>query len=209
MADLPLQLDDAELARQLAAALDVEGKIPAALASMAPVAGRSVALVGGGEVRAAQLAALGAIVTQLDWDGDGRLPIGDGTFDSVVSCWSGFREPTAAELAEVDRVLGPGGRLLIVHDYGRDDVSLLHGERPEYGAWSRRNGPFLGRGFRIRVLHCWWTFPGVEEAAAFLEVAFGEAGAALAVGLRRPRLSYNVAIYHRARGEGGDRLVSP
>jgi SAM-dependent methyltransferase len=209
MADLPLRLDDAELARQLAAALDVEGKIPAALASMAPVAGGSVALVGGGEVRAAQLAALGAIVTQVDWEGDGRLPMGDEAFDSVVSCWSGFRGANAAELAEVDRVLGPGGRLLVVHDYGRDDVSRLHGERPEYGAWSRRNGPFLGRGFRIRVLHCWWTFSSVQEAAAFLEEAFGEAGAALAVGLRRPRLSYNVAIYHRDRGEGGDRVVSP
>ena len=34
----------------------------------------------------------------------------------------------------------------------------------------------------------------------FLGDAFGRMGAELADSLRRPRLSYNVAIYHRARG---------
>jgi hypothetical protein len=53
-----------------------------------------------------------------------------------------------AEIAEVDRVLRPGGRHLAVHEYGRDDVSRLHGDRPEYGAWSQRTGPFLSAGSR-------------------------------------------------------------
>ena len=35
---------------------------------------------------------------------------------------------------------------------------------------------------------------------AFLIGAFGEVGASLAATLKRPRLSYNVAVYHRSRG---------
>ena len=67
--------------------------------------------------------------------------------------------------------------------------------------WSRREGPFLrGGGFKIRVLHCFWTFESLEDTRAFLEEAFGERGVAVAAGLRRPRLSWNVAVYHRWRG---------
>jgi hypothetical protein len=109
----------------------------------------------------------------------------------------------AGELGQVDRILRPGGRLLAIHDYGRDDVAGLFGDRPEYGAWSHRNGPFLKGGFRVRVLHCFWTFESQEATTAFLAEAFGAAGEAVAATLKRPRLSYNVAIYHRARPDGG------
>ena len=45
----------------------------------------------------------------------------------------------------------------------------------------------------------------MEDGRAFLVEAFGQHGRALADGLRRPRLTWNVAIYHRpaaARGAG-------
>ncbi len=74
------------------------------------------------------------------------------------------------------RVIRPGGRLLVVHDYGRDDVSRLRGDLPEYGLWTRRDGPFLRSGFKIRVIHCFWTFDSIEDAAGFLGAAFGEIG---------------------------------
>lgn len=104
-------------------------------------------------------------------------------------------------MAQAERILRPGGRLLVVHDYGRDDLALIRGEQPEYGPWSRRNGPFLGRGFRIRVVHCFWTFDSIDEASGFLDEAFGEAGRPVAEALRRPRLSYNIAVYHRTIGD--------
>ena len=86
------------------------------------------------------------------------LATADGSFDTIISTGSGFRGVDPGEIAAADRLLRPSGRLLVVHDYGRDDISLLYaaqGERPEYGLWSRRDGPFLGNGFKVRVVHCW------------------------------------------------------
>jgi SAM-dependent methyltransferase len=193
--DLPVDLAP-PLAARLLRAFDTEGKITRALDALGPVADRDVALVGGGDVRTGQLAALGARVASTGWQG-ARLPLPDCSVDVVIGGWSTFRGANEAEIAEADRVLRAGGRLLVVHDYGRDDVSTLRGPLPEYGAWTRRDGPFLAGGFRIRVLHCWWTFDDIEEARAFIAEAFGEPGVALAAALKRPRLSYNVAVYHR------------
>jgi SAM-dependent methyltransferase len=202
MSDLPFALEPA-LGDALSRALDVEGKIPRALDDLGPIAGRDVILVGGGPIETGRLADVGARLTNVDVlgaNGDGGWPVPDGHADAVVAAWSGFRGIALDELAETERVLRPGGRLLVVHDYGRDDVSRLRGDRPEYGQWSRRDGPFLSAGFRIRVIHCFWTFDSAETAAGFLTRAFGAAGEEFAATLSRPRLSYNVAVYHRTRG---------
>ena len=202
MADLPVSLDP-DLAEQLERALDVERKIPRALDALGPVAERDVLMIDGGGVRAGQLEELRARVQHAASISEtaSRPPE---SVDVVTGWWSSFRGVDAAEAALVDRVLRDGGRLLVVHDYGRDDVSRLRGAGlPEYGEWSRREGPFLTRGFRVRVLHCWWTFDTIEAATSFLTAAFGEAGREVAAGLKRPRLSYNVAVYHRSKGEQG------
>ena len=104
-------------------------------------------------------------------------------------------------MASAARVLRRGGRLLVLHDYGRDDVSRLRGDLPEYGLWSRRDGQFLRGGFKVRVVHAFWTFETLEDAQDFLAAAFGAIGREVASGMKRPRLSYNVAVYHRTFGE--------
>jgi hypothetical protein len=202
MADLPFTPADPGLATRLFACLDVEGKIPRALEALGPLCERDVLLVDGdGGRRADQLTRLGARVRAVNGaPGSGRLEADDGSADVVLGMWSAFRGPRPDEVAEADRVLRPDGRLLVVHDYGRDDVSRLRGDLPEYDSWSRRSGWFLTHGFRIRVIHCFWTFVTIEDARDFLGSAFGEAGAAVGGSLRRPRLSYNVAVYHRSRG---------
>jgi hypothetical protein len=212
VSDLPFDLGP-DLADRLGRHLDIEGKIPRALESLGPVSGRDVVLVDGSMgLRARQLEELGARLTlhaptpvAIAAGVQDRTPrLGDGlpdsSADAVIGLWSAFRGLNASEIAEAERILRPGGRLLILHDYGRDDVSRLRSpDLPEYGSWSKRDGPFLRGGFKVRVIHCWWTFESLEEARTFLADAFGERGSALGASMKRPRLSYNVAIYHRSR----------
>jgi hypothetical protein len=200
VSDIPLSLPT-ESAVILASALDRERKIDRVLEALGPIARRDAVLVGAGPHEAARWTAAGARLTAVESlldDVARALP--DGSADTIVATWSAFRGVEPSELAGADRILRPGGRLLVVHDYGRDDVSRLRGDLPEYGAWSRRDGPFLSNGFRVRVVHCFWTFDTIEEARGFLADAFGADGAALGGALKRPRLSYNVAIYHRTHG---------
>ncbi|MBA2717653.1 MAG: hypothetical protein H0U52_00225 [Chloroflexi bacterium] len=199
MSDLPIDLPPAT-GSLLAAAFDREGKISRCLETLGPIADRDVVVIGGGTAEIARLAEAGVRATNVKtMPGDDSQALPDGGADAIVTSWAGFRGVEPAALAEADRILRPGGKLLVVHDYGRDDVSRLRGDRPEYGAWSRRNGPFLANGFRMRVLHCFWTFDTIEVARSFLAEAFGPEGEAVGAGLKRPRLTWNVAVYHRAK----------
>lgn len=201
MADLPVDLATG-LNEQLARVLDVEGKIPRAIDALGPVEGRDVVVVDGSAgIRARQLADLGARITLVQSTGPAAFDAPDASADVVVGMWSAFRDGRSNDVKRAARMLRPGGRLLAIHDYGRDDVAELRGPLPEHGDWSRRDGPFLAAGFKIRVLHCWWTFDSLDEARTFLDAAFGAAGRAVAARLTRPRLSYNVAVYHRTLGK--------
>jgi hypothetical protein len=199
MSDLPVALPS-RLEAIFVAAFDRAGKLVAALDALGPIADRDVLLVGSSRGPIVdRLATAGARLTPSPLTDPLRLDVPDASADVVLGLWSAFRGIDAAQISEVDRVLRPGGRHLAVHDYGRDDVSRLHGDRPEYGAWSHRLGPFLTGGFRVRVVHCFWEFDSQDAATRFLSDAFAEAGTALAATLKRPRLSYNVAVYHRSR----------
>jgi hypothetical protein len=205
VADLPFRLTDPALHARLAAAVDREEKIPRALEALGPVAGQRVVLVEAGPLRTAQLEVLGARVSPVPTLSMEGLP--RGLADVVVSMWAGFRGgsgDTEDQVRDVERVVRPGGRLLVVHDYGRDDVSRLRADderERENVARSRRDGWFLLHDFKVRVLHCWWTFASLEEAHDVLVGAFGPPATAVAASLRRPRLEYKVAVYHRTLGE--------
>lgn len=206
MADFSVRLNDDDLRARLESAVDREDKIPRALEALGPIAGRRVVLLDADRgLRARQLEALGARVSTLPGMVAASLP--RGLADVVISFWAGFRgdsPETPRQVAEAERVLRPGGRLLVVHDYGRDDVSRLfddEGRERDQVDWSRRDGWFLLHDFKLRVLHCWWTFDSLEAAHDLLVSAFGQRGTEVAVGMRRPRLEYKVAVYHRAFGE--------
>jgi hypothetical protein len=182
-------------------AVDAEGRLPAALEALGPVAGRDVTVVddadGPGSRR---LLALGAFVRTTASDALDDLP--DASADVLVAWRTGFcplSDVWHADLAQAGRVLRTSGRLLVVKDYGRDDVTPLFGDTVrarQLVELSQPKGPFLGAGFRVRVLHCWWRWETQEAAADELGVWFGDTGRSVAAGMRRPRLSYKVAVYH-------------
>ena len=204
MTDLPFAAVPAVTDR-LADAMDIEGKIPRALATLGLEPGRPAAVLDVPATpwvdRVRRVAPEALVVPAIEPGGDLTVPVPDGSLASLVTLWTGFRGITGAGLDEVDRVLEPDGRLLVVHDYGRDDVSRLRpADAPEYRSWSRRDGPFLrGGGFRIRVIHCFWTFADLDAAREGL-AALGPAGEELGSTLKRSRLSWNVAVYHRRHG---------
>jgi hypothetical protein len=201
VADLAFDIA-APLAVRLREVVDVEGKLPRALLALGLPAAGDVALLGDPDGwQAARLAAAGIQVRGVSLAEPSRLELPDAGLDAVVSLWPGSPGVDPAAREEVDRVLRVGGRLFVVHDYGRDDVTALRpADALEHTSWSRRDGPFLrDGGFRIHVVHCLWTFATLEGARALLAEAFGERGVAVGAALRRPRLSWKVAIYHRTR----------
>jgi hypothetical protein len=211
MPDLSAALPTTELEEAFLSVIDVEGKLTAALEDLGPIAGREVILLDAGRGhRERQLAEIAAKVTTVTFadprdEPDARsclaeLPAGEA--DAVVVAWSELAMPGSAFLADAERLLRPGGRLLVVHDYGRDDVwNLWPEQRARQVDWSQRRGPLLGSGFRVRVIHCWWTFESAEQARSMLEAGFGEPGVQLADQMKRTRLEYQVAIYHRSAAD--------
>jgi hypothetical protein len=199
MPDLSAALPTTDLEDLLLGVVDVEGKLTAALENLGPVAGRDVIVLDAGRgFRARQLAEMGSRVTAVTFlderdepavlDRIAQLPAADA--DVVIVPWSELAAPGSAFIAHAERLLRPCGRLLLVHDYGRDDVwGLMPSRRDRAVEWSQRRGPFLGAGFRVRVIHCWWTFESL---------GFGEPGVELADRLKKPRLEYQVAVYHRS-----------
>jgi hypothetical protein len=202
LADAPTRLTDAALRERLGAAFDPEHKVDRAVASLLKLPGaRVIAVDSAGSERARRLEQAGAIVSTVQTVGRARLAAGSA--DAVIGFWNilgGSAPRTSTELRSIERLLAPGGVVIAVHDYGRDDASLVladEAHRRELVQWSNRNGPFLGRGFKVRVLHCWWQFESIEHAGKVLGAAFGPQGETLAATLRRPRVSHKVAVYHR------------
>jgi hypothetical protein len=208
--DLSIALPSAKLEEEFLRIVDPDGKILAALEALGPVAGRDVIVLdSGGGAMAGRLAELGARVEAFRFpladDDAARLTGWVGRADTVVVPWSEMASPGSRFLTEATALLRPGGRLLVIHDYGRDDVWMLapdlHGRMVE---WSHRKGPFLGDGYRVRVIHAWWTFDSMDQASEILETVFGTLGLKIASTMTRPKISYSVAIYHRsAPGVGG------
>jgi hypothetical protein len=185
--------------QQLLRVVDAEGKIPRALEAHGPFAGRDVTLFGASPERERWLTEGGARLTVVADPVGGHEWPSAASADIVMAFWAAFDGPDRAnQLANAERLLRPNGRLLVVLDYGRDDLDVIRGPEMAAGlvASSRRDGWFLGHGFRVRVIHTFWRFETIEAGGELLRAAYGPAAEPAIDRLRRPRLAHNVAIYH-------------
>ena len=167
---------------------------------------RDVVLVdGAGGLRARQLTDLGARVVTVDARVADAFEARTASADVVVACGppSAAHRPTRSP--RPSDCSGRAGACSSSMTTGATTSPGCTAIRPEYGPWSRRDGPFLSNGFKDpgRPLLLDVRRPS-RRRATFLDEAFGDVGRRRSARtLQRPRLSYNVAVYHRTFGELG------
>jgi SAM-dependent methyltransferase len=135
-----------------------------------------------------------------------RLPLRDSAVDIVLS---GLIEPDDSSLpsiAEAMRVLRPGGRLICIGYYGRDDVaSLLEPEVVAHAleATQRRSGWWLRHGFKIKVVHTRIDLRHAVAAHELLPRLYGDRGRAYLMGPHPPVLELKLGLYHTEKASAG------
>lgn len=102
------------------------------------------------------------------------IPFHDASFEAAYSTWAFFLSGADAAglaqgLAEVERVVVPGGAIVIIDNAGDDEFSALS-DRPiaDGGSW------WTERGFERHVLESAFRFDSLEEARELLGLYFGE-----------------------------------
>ena len=218
---------DSALHERLGAAIDPERKVLAALERILPIGGKRIADVGTGighypmllarrtgrtygiESDPELLATARRRATASHQpnirivEGDATsLPLRDRTIDVVLTSRISPDDGSAAMITESMRVLRPGGRLIVIGYYGRDDVSaLLEPEVVAHArdATQRRTGWWLRNGFKIKVVHARIDLRDSATAHELLPRLYGDRGRAYLMGARRSSLRLNLGLYHREK----------
>jgi SAM-dependent methyltransferase len=131
-----------------------------------------------------------------------HIPLRDGAVDVVLTGLVAADDDSLPAIAEALRVLRPGGRLVVVGHYGRDDVAaLLEPEvvRHALDATQRRTGWWLRHGFKIKVVHARLDLGDEATAHELLPRLYGDRGRAYLMGPHRSSLELKLALFHRAR----------
>lgn len=130
-----------------------------------------------------------------------HLPLRDGAVDIVLSGEIDPDEASLPAIAEALRVLRPGGRLIVIGYYGRDEVSALL--EPEVvaharAATQRRSGWWQRHGFKIKVVHTRLDLADEARAAAVLPQLYGDRGRAYLMAPHPLSLDLKLGLYHLA-----------
>ena len=221
---------DAALHAKLGAAIDPDRKVLEALERIMPISGKRIADVGTGighypmllarrtgrtygvESDPALLVEARRRAVQSHQpnirivEGDiGSLPLRDGAVDIVLTSRVEPEDASLPAIREALRVLRPGGRLVVIGYYGRDDVSdLLEPEVVTHAleATRRRTGWWLRTGFKIKVVHARLDLGDVATAHELLPRLYGDRGRAFLMRPHRPSLRLNLGLYHLERPSG-------
>lgn len=135
-----------------------------------------------------------------------KLPLRTGAVDIVLSSRITPDDQSLPAIAEALRILRPGGRLIAVGYYGRDDVApLLEPEvvAQAMEATQRRTGWWLRNGFKIKVVHARVDLADEQLAHELLPLLYGDRGRAYLMGPHRSSLRLNLGLYHRVAPEAG------
>jgi SAM-dependent methyltransferase len=227
---LPAWTDaDAELHARLGEAIDPERRVLAGIERIVPISGRRIADVGTGighypmllarrtgrtygvesepellaEARRRAIDAHQPNIRIVAGQPD-HLPLRDGAVDIVLSSWIDPDDRSLPAVAEALRVLRPGGRLIAIGYYGRDDVSaLLEPEvvRHVVDATQRRTGWWLRNGFKIKVVHARLDLGDERTAHELLPRLYGDRGRAYLMGPHPTSLRLNLGLFHRGHAD--------
>ena len=218
---------NAELHERLGAAIDPDRKVLEALERITPISGRRIADVGTGighypmllarrtgrtygvesdpellaeaRRRAAGSGQPNIRIIEGDFP---NLPLRDGAVDIVLTARIEPEDASEPSIREALRVLRPGGRLIVIGYYGRDDVAdLLEPEVVAHAreATQRRSGWWLRNGFKIKVVHARLDLGDSATAHELLPLLYGDRGQAFLMRPHRSSLRLNLGLYHRER----------
>lgn len=218
---------DSALHERLGAAFDPDRKVLAALERITPISGRRIADVGTGIGHYPMLLARRTGRTygiesepellatarrraarshqpniRIVEGNAGALPLRNGAVDIVLTSTIEPDDASLPVIHEALRVLRPGGRLVVIGYYGRDDVAeLLEPEVVAHArdATQRRTGWWLRNGFKIKVVHTRIELGDRDTAHDLLPRLYGDRGRAFLMGPHRLSLRLNLGLFHRER----------
>ena len=219
---------DAGLLARLGDVIDPDRKVLAALERIIPISGKRIADVGTGighypmllakhtgrtygvesDPALLDVARQRATATHQPnlriVEGDPEsLPLRDGAVDIVLCGLIEADDTSLPAITELLRVLRPGGRLVVIGYYGRDQVaSLLEPSvvARAFAATRRRTGWWLRHGFKIKVVHTRLDISDPETASELLPRLYGERGRAFLIGPHPSSLTLKLGLYHLAKG---------
>jgi ubiquinone/menaquinone biosynthesis C-methylase UbiE len=118
------------------------------------------------------------------------IPFHDHTFQAAYATWAFFFtniETIKQGLQEANRVVQPGGPILIVDNAGDDEFCTLSPPNiASNRAW------WQARGFQETIIHTAYRFDSLEEARELITFYFGEPAAQR---LHQTEIEYKVAVY--------------
>ena len=127
------------------------------------------------------------------------LPLRDEAVDVVLCGLIEANDASLPGITELLRVLRPGGRLVVIGYYGRDQVaSLLEPEvvAHAFDATQRRTGWWLRHGFKIKVVHSRLDMSDPATAMELLPRLYGDRGRAFLMAPHPPFLTLKLGLFH-------------
>ncbi len=130
------------------------------------------------------------------------LPLRDGAVDIVLHGLIEAEDAWLPAITEAMRVIRPGGRLVVMGYYGRDDVAPLL--EPEVVAQARhatqrRSGWWLRHGFKIKVVHARLDLRDADAAHAILPRLYGDRARAFLMTAYPAMPELKLGLYHLAK----------